>query len=94
MFYLLTQLARMGTVMYLMALPLSVMLVGWDIRTIIVIIGVSVTLYSFVGGIVAVIWTDAVQAIVLIAGAVSAPGGDAAGHARGAGADVPHRRRA
>lgn len=72
-FYLLTQVARTGTVLYLMGLSLA-MLVGWDIRTIIVVVGVSVTLYSFVGGIVAVIWTDAVQAIVLIAGALLALG--------------------
>lgn len=68
--YLLTQLARMGAVMYLMALPLNVLL-GWDIRWVIVATGVSVTLYSFVGGIVAVIWTDAMQSIVLMAGAVA-----------------------
>lgn len=68
-FYLLTQLARMGAVMFLMALPLSLLL-GADIRTIILITGVSVTVYSFVGGIVAVIWTDAFQSFVLIAGAL------------------------
>jgi len=68
LFYLLTQLARMGAVMFLMALPLSILL-GWDIRTIILITGVSVTIYSFVGGIVAVIWTDALQSLVLMAGA-------------------------
>lgn len=67
-FYLMTQLARMGVVMYLMALPLSVLL-GWPIKTIILITGISVTLYAFVGGIAAVIWADALQAIVLMAGA-------------------------
>jgi len=67
-FYLLTQLARMGAVMYLMALPLSVLL-GWDIRIIIIVTGISVTIYAFVGGIVAVIWADALQAIVLMIGA-------------------------
>lgn len=67
--YLLTQLARMGAVMYLMALPMNVLL-GWDIRGIIVVTGVTVTLYTFVGGIVAVIWTDAIQTVVLILGAV------------------------
>ena len=67
--YLLTQLARMGAVMYLMALPLSVLL-GWDIRWIIIATGISVTLYTFVGGLVAVIWTDAVQTVILIVGAL------------------------
>lgn len=68
-FYLLTQIARMGVVMYLMALPMAVIF-GWDIRLVILITGVSVTIYSFVGGIIAVIWADAIQAIVLMAGAV------------------------
>lgn len=68
-FYLLTQIARMGVVMYLMALPMAVIF-GWDIRLIIVVTGISVTVYSFVGGIIAVIWADAIQAIVLMAGAV------------------------
>ena len=72
-FYLLYQIARIGVVMYLMALPMAV-LFGWDIRTVIVITGVIVTAYSFVGGIVAVIWADAIQAIVLLAGAFLALG--------------------
>ena len=67
--YLLTQLARIGTVMYLMALPLAVLL-GWDIRWVILVTGASVTLYAGVGGIVAVIWNDAVQAVVLSIGAM------------------------
>ncbi|RPJ83427.1 MAG: sodium:solute symporter, partial [Acidobacteria bacterium] len=67
-FYLLTQLARMGAVMFLMAMPLSILL-GWDIRTIILVTGASVTIYSLAGGIVAVIWTDVVQSFVLMAGA-------------------------
>jgi SSS family solute:Na+ symporter len=67
--YLLTQLARIGTVMYLMALPIHVLL-GWDIRWIILVTGLCVTLYSFVGGITAVIWNDAIQAIVLSLGAL------------------------
>jgi SSS family solute:Na+ symporter len=69
-FYLLTQLARIGAVTYLMALPVHV-LVGWDIRWLIVFTGASVTLYSLVGGIVAVIWTDAIQAVVLTLGALA-----------------------
>lgn len=68
-FYLLTQIARMAVVMYLMALPMQVLL-GWDIRTLIIVTGVVVTLYAMIGGITAVIWADAIQAIVLMAGAV------------------------
>ena len=68
-FYLLTQLARMGSVMYLMALPLSALL-GWDIRVIIVVTGLSVVLYTMLGGIEAVIWTDTIQGFVLTIGAI------------------------
>jgi solute:Na+ symporter, SSS family len=67
--YLLTQLARIGTVTYLMALPMAV-LIGWDIRWIIIVTGIATTLYTFVGGIVAVIWTDVIQTIILVAGAL------------------------
>lgn len=66
-FFLLTQLARIGAVTYLMALPMSV-LFGWDIRLIIIITSLSVICYAFIGGILAVIWTDALQAIVLTVG--------------------------
>jgi len=68
-FYLLTQIARIAIVLYLMALPMQVIF-GWDIYTILIVTGFAVTLYAFVGGIVAVIWTDAIQAIVLMTGAV------------------------
>lgn len=70
-FYLLYQIARIGVVMYLMAVPMGV-LFGWDIRTVILVTGVIVTAYSLVGGILAVIWADAIQAIILLVGAVLA----------------------
>jgi len=66
--YLLTQVARIGVVTYLTALPMQVLL-GWDIRLVILITGVATTLYTFVGGIVGVIWTDAIQTILLMSGA-------------------------
>ncbi|WP_339715823.1 sodium:solute symporter [Cyclobacterium amurskyense] len=68
--YLLTQLARMGAIMYLLALPMNVMF-GWSIPVIIIITGVSVLIYSIMGGFEAVIWTDAIQGIVLITGALA-----------------------
>ncbi len=67
--YLLTQLARVGTVTYLTALPMAVLL-GWDIRWVIILTGITTTLYTFVGGIVAVVWTDAIQTVILVTGAV------------------------
>jgi len=67
--YLLTQLMRTGAILLLLALPLNA-LFGWNIKTIIVVTGIAVTVYSMLGGIQAVIWTDAIQAIILIAGAL------------------------
>ncbi|NIP94056.1 MAG: sodium/solute symporter, partial [Akkermansiaceae bacterium] len=67
--YLLAQLARIGTILYLVALALSP-LTGWDVKTIILLTGLVVTIYTLVGGIEAVIWTDVAQSIVLMAGAV------------------------
>ena len=67
--YILTQLMRTGAILMLLALPLNA-LFGWDIRAIIIITGLLVMIYSALGGITAVIWTDAIQAIILIAGAI------------------------
>jgi len=67
--YLLTQLMRIGTILYLLALALNA-IIGWDVATIIVVTGVVVTAYSMLGGIQGVVWTDAIQGIILIAGAV------------------------
>ncbi|MBT3383295.1 MAG: sodium:solute symporter [Prolixibacteraceae bacterium] len=67
--YMLTQLMRTGAILLLLALPLNA-LFGWNIKTIIIVTGIAVTAYSMLGGIQAVIWTDAIQAIILIVGAL------------------------
>ena len=69
--YILTQLMRTGAILMLLALPLNA-LFGWNIKTIIILTGIGVTLYSMLGGIQGVIWTDAIQGIILIAGALTA----------------------
>jgi SSS family solute:Na+ symporter len=66
--YLLSQLARIGTILYLVALALAP-LTGWDVKTIILVTGILVTVYTLLGGIEAVIWTDVAQSVVLVAGA-------------------------
>ena len=67
--YLLTQLARMGTIMYLLALALAP-LTGWSLVTLILLTGIIVIAYTLIGGMEAVIWTDVVQSIVFIVGAL------------------------
>ena len=67
--YLLMQLGRMGSIMYLMALPLE-RLLGVDVWAIILVMGVLVTAYTLLGGMEAVIWTDLVQTVMLVGGAL------------------------
>lgn len=68
--FLLVQMARAGTVTYLTALVVSPLL-GWRLETTILVTGVVMTIYTFLGGIVAVVWTGVLQSIVLIAGTLT-----------------------
>ena len=67
--YLLTQLARMGAILYLLALPMH-FLFGWSIAWVIAMTGLIVVIYAMLGGIEAVVWTDAIQGLILIGGAI------------------------
>lgn len=69
--YLLTQLMRSGTILFLLALMLNVFL-GWNMVVVIAVTGLSVMVYATLGGIQAVVWTDAIQGIILILGAIVA----------------------
>lgn len=62
-------IGRMGVILYLPALALS-SVTGIDTITCILIMGILSTLYTVLGGMEAVIWTDVLQAIVLFGGAV------------------------
>ncbi len=68
--YILTQLMRTGAILLLLALPVNA-LFGWEIKSVIIITGIAVIFYSMLGGIKAVIWTDTIQGIVLILGALA-----------------------
>lgn len=67
--FLLTQLARLGAILYLLALALAP-LIGLNISTIVVISGIAITIYPLFGGTEGVIWTGVVQSFVLVAGVV------------------------
>ncbi|MEM9983706.1 MAG: sodium:solute symporter [Bacteroidota bacterium] len=67
--YFLTQLMRIGTILYLLALTIN-SIFGWNIAVVIGVTGLLVMVYSIIGGIQAVVWTDAIQGIILIAGAL------------------------
>ena len=66
--FLLYQLGRMGVVVYLPALALAAV-TGFNVYWCIVLMGVLATLYTTLGGIEAVIWTDVIQVIILLGGA-------------------------
>jgi len=67
--YLLTQVMRTGTILFLLALPIHILL-GWDITTIIICTSIAVAIFSVLGGIQAVVWTDVIQGAILIVGAL------------------------
>jgi len=66
--YLLMQVSRVAAVMFGVSLALQA-LTGWPLPAIILLSGAMVTLYTLLGGIEAVIWTDVAQSIVLMVGA-------------------------
>lgn len=67
--FVLFQLVRMGIVVYLPALALSTV-VGIDIYLAIIVMGILAIVYTYLGGMEAVIWTDVIQVIVLIGGLI------------------------
>ena len=67
--FLLTQLARMGSIFFGIALSLQA-LTGYSMQMIMVVMGICIIIYTVLGGIEAVIWTEVVQAIVKTFGAL------------------------
>ena len=67
--FLVMQGVRSGMILFLLALLLNTMM-GYSIPVVICVVGLATMLYSMMGGLCAVVWTDAVQGILLITGAV------------------------
>lgn len=67
--FILYQIGRMGVVLFLPSIALNVV-TGVDIFVCIGLMGIISLLYTMMGGIEAVIWTDVVQVIVLLGGAL------------------------
>lgn len=67
--FLLTQFARLGMILFMMALAFEP-LVGMNVSTIIIVSGIAITIYPLFGGTEGVVWTGVVQSIVLVAGVV------------------------
>ena len=67
--FLVMQSMRSGVILFLMAILLNTLL-GWSIVSIILVTGVATTVYSMMGGLSAVVWTDAIQSLILIVGTI------------------------
>jgi len=67
--FMLYQCGRIAIVLYLPALALATVS-DFNIQTCILVMGVLCVVYTVVGGIEAVIWTDVVQAFILMGGAI------------------------
>ncbi len=73
--YLLLQMGRMGTIMFLLSKAVVPLVAGadapaWLPIAIIVVTGLVMTTYTLFGGIQAVVWTGVVQSVILIAGPI------------------------
>ena len=67
--FLLTQFARMGSVFFGMALTLQALL-GFSMSSIMMVMGICIIIYTVLGGIEAVIWTEVVQGVLKTLGAL------------------------
>lgn len=67
--FLLTQLARIGSIFFGVALCLQA-LTGFSMFLIMLVTGICIIVYTVLGGMEAIIWTDVTQAIVLTLGAL------------------------
>lgn len=67
--FIMTQLARMGTIFYGLALTINA-LSGIEMPLIITVSGIVIILYTVLGGMEAVIWTEVIQAILKTLGAL------------------------
>ncbi len=67
--FLLTQLARIGSVFFGIALSLQA-LTGYSMASIIIVVGISIIIYAVAGGMEAIIWTEVVQAVLKTLGAL------------------------
>lgn len=67
--FLLTQLARMGSIFFGIALSLQA-LTGYSMEAIMIVTGICIIIYTVLGGIEAVIWTEVVQGIIKTLGAI------------------------
>ncbi|MGB2862341.1 MAG: sodium/solute symporter [Sedimentisphaerales bacterium] len=65
--FVLYMVGRVAVILYLASLLLDTF-VPWNIATVIIVIGLITIVYTLLGGMEAVIWTDVMQSVIMIAG--------------------------
>lgn len=65
--FLISRITDVSVTYYFLAIA-AAYLTGWDVKTVILVLGVITVLYTLLGGIQAVVWTDVIQGILLIGG--------------------------
>lgn len=65
--FLLTQMARMGAIVYPLGLVVAP-LTGWSVAATVVVTGALMTIYTMAGGMKAVVWIGVLQSLLLVAG--------------------------
>ena len=68
--FIVAQIVRLSLILYLVALVLQ-QIIGLSLYECITLAGIAVALYTVLGGINAVIWTDVIQTIVLLFGGLA-----------------------
>ena len=65
--FVVMRMLDLGITLYTAAIAMEVM-TGWDMISVLLGIGLITTIYTMVGGIEGVIWTDVVQGVILVGG--------------------------
>ena len=68
--FLLGRIVDIGFTLYTTSIATAI-ITGWDIRYVVVIVGMIIVLYTMVGGIEGVVWIDVVQGVVLLSAAIA-----------------------
>jgi SSS family solute:Na+ symporter len=66
--FLFSQVAKVSTIAYLLSILLE-SITGWDFTLCLLVVAGVTVIYTVKGGVSAVIWTDVIQAFILLAGA-------------------------
>lgn len=67
--FLMIQICRIGVILYAVSLAVQRM-TNWNMALVILLFGITVAFYTIAGGLEAVIWTDVIQGLALIIGAL------------------------